>query len=99
MDEVAVKASLVEARLDAIAASSPRHVVGRRGRGLMQGLVFDGGESALAVQARCFTQGLIIETCGSDNETLKILCPLNIETDELRAGLDIVAAAAGAVSP
>lgn len=94
MDEVAAKAGLIAARLDAIAAANPRQIAGRRGRGMMQGLVFARGEDARAAQKRCFERGLIIETCGGGGETLKILCPLTIETDELAAGLDSVAAAA-----
>lgn len=95
MDAVAAKAALMEARLDAITAASPQHVVGRRGRGLMQGLVFDRQASARAAQMHCFERGLIIETCGSDGEVLKMLCPLTIEKEELLAGLEIIAEAAG----
>lgn len=98
MDAVAAKAAFIEARLDAIVAANPLHVVGRRGRGLMQGLVFDRQVSARAAQAHCFAHGLIIETCGSDSEVLKILCPLTIEKDELLGGLDIIADAARAAS-
>lgn len=95
MDEVSTKAGLIEDRLEAIVAAGPPHVVGRRGRGMMQGLVFDRGASARDAQMRCFERGLIVETCGGDGETLKILCPLTIAPDDLRAGLDIFAAAAG----
>lgn len=99
MDAVTEKTGVIEARLDAIIAASPRHVVGRRGRGMMQGLVFDQEARARDAQTRCFERGLIIETCGIGGEILKIFCPLTIENDELHAGLDIVAAAAvGAVS-
>lgn len=98
MDEVAAKAELIEARLGAIAAAYPQHVVGRRGRGMMQGLVFGQGDRARAAQRYCFEHGLVIETCGSGDETLKMLCPLTIGMDELRAGLDIVTAAAGTLA-
>lgn len=93
MDEVAAKSGLIESRLDAIVAARPLHVVGRRGRGMMQGLVFERGEHARVAQQRCFQRGLIVETCGSGGETLKIFCPLTIDADDLLAGLEILTAA------
>jgi diaminobutyrate-2-oxoglutarate transaminase len=96
MDEVAVKAEMIEARLTAIVAAKAPHVIGRRGRGMMQGLVFDHDAPARAAQKRCFAKGLIVETCGSGDEVLKILCPLTISIEDLQAGLDIIAAASAA---
>ncbi len=53
------------------------------------------GSTAVAKQVskRCFESGLIIERCGRDDETLKILPPLNIKEEQLIKGLKILAKA------
>jgi diaminobutyrate-2-oxoglutarate transaminase len=98
MTDVAAKAVHVENSLEALIAARVSGVIGRRGRGLMQGLVMDSGKRARAVQARCFDQGLILETCGSEDEALKILCPLTISADDLQAGLVILCSAISATA-
>ncbi len=50
-------------------------------------------KSARDVSRCCFEHGLIVERCGRDDETLKILPPLNIDEAQLLAGLDILAMA------
>ena len=62
-----------------------------KGRGMMMGLAFSNSELATSVQRGCFSQGLIIELCGPYDEVVKLLPPLNISTDELNLGLDIIA--------
>ena len=47
-------------------------------------------ELAGKVSAQAFERGLIVETAGSDDEVLKVLCPLNISTSLLKQGLDIL---------
>lgn len=98
MREVAGKARQVALALAAVAAAHPCLVVGVRGRGLMQGLVFRDGELSRRVRGRCFEQGLIIETCGIADEVTKVFCPLTIPAAELRAGLAIFSGAVEWVS-
>jgi len=66
-----------------------------RGMGLMWGI--DVGEmpgvSASDLSRRCFDKGLVIETCGRNDEVLKILPPLTISEANLSRGLDILVAA------
>ena len=64
-----------------------------KGRGMMMGLEFSCPELPKLIQKNCFSNGLIIELCGPNYEVLKLLPPLNIATDELDRGLDIIATA------
>jgi diaminobutyrate-2-oxoglutarate transaminase len=63
------------------------------GKGLMWGLEFEDGATAAAVVTAAFRSGLIIETCGSGESTVKLLPPLLIGDDELATGLDRLAEA------
>lgn len=88
---VAASAKRVCARLGAIAEA---HGATVRGRGLIQGLVFETQpERSRAVARRAFEAGLIIETAGARDQVLKLLPPLTIDDGTLDAGLDIIAAA------
>lgn len=94
---VAKKASLALERLEEIAAAHPEQLLGVRGRGLIQGLVFADPEMTDRVSAACFERGLIIETAGARGEVLKLLPPLTITEEALREGLDIIEASVAAV--
>jgi diaminobutyrate-2-oxoglutarate transaminase len=86
-------AELISKRLEAICSTGGRNDIERRGRGLMQGLAFADAEEAGRVSQRAFGLGLVAETCGGHNEVLKLLPPLTITEDALRAGLDILSSA------
>lgn len=59
-----------------------------RGRGMVAGIVFENGEQADFVANNAFQQQqLIIETCGSKGEVVKLLPPLIIEIDDIAVGL------------
>jgi diaminobutyrate-2-oxoglutarate transaminase len=62
----------------------------RKGRGLFAGI--DIGDGAVAVQVRteAFRRGLMFETCGGAGSVLKFMPPLNIDTNLLDEGLDVV---------
>jgi diaminobutyrate-2-oxoglutarate transaminase len=45
------------------------------------------------VQRACFAGGLILEVCGREDEVLKVMPPLNVDSGVLEAGLDIVRSA------
>lgn len=64
-----------------------------RGRGLIAGIAFDQAELATETSALAFQRGLIVETCGSRDQVLKLLPPLTIDVETLREGLDILEAA------
>ncbi len=92
--EVAAKADVLSKRLGAIATAHGLHL---RGRGMMLGVDVGSGETAAAVCAACFKQGLIIETSGSHDEVVKVLAPLTISPAQFRDGLDTLHAAFDAV--
>ncbi|WP_245944898.1 diaminobutyrate--2-oxoglutarate transaminase [Pelagibacterium lacus] len=93
-ETVRTKGAHLETRLRAIAA---RHGLAVRGRGMMLGIDTGDPQGAARICARCFDEGLIIETSGSRDEVVKILCPLTIAPADLDRGLDIVADAFEAV--
>lgn len=65
-----------------------------RGRGMVQGLVFEEAELASKACELAFSNGLLAETSGPSDEVVKLLPPLTITDDELDQGLDILADAA-----
>ncbi len=67
-----------------------------RGRGMVLGIDFGavrGPDRAAAVQQACFSNGLILERCGRENEIIKIMPPLNVDNDVLETGLGILRSA------
>jgi diaminobutyrate-2-oxoglutarate transaminase len=68
-----------------------------KGRGLMQGLECPDGETATRISRAAFARRLIIETSGNRGQVLKCLCPLTITEDELRDGLQRLAASVAEV--
>jgi diaminobutyrate-2-oxoglutarate transaminase len=67
--------------------------VSHRGRGLVQGLVFDQPERAGKVCQLAFDEGLLAETSGPSDQVVKLLPALTITDDELEHGLSILAEA------
>lgn len=80
-----------------LAAIADEHGLTTKGRGMMVGIDTGSGESAAAICKACFAKGLIIETSGSFDEVVKVLCPLTISLDQLTAGIDIMETAFDAV--
>jgi diaminobutyrate-2-oxoglutarate transaminase len=68
-----------------------------RGRGMIWGVAFDDPTRAGEISQAAFERGLIIETAGPQDETLKALAPLTIDDEALQQGLGIVQDAAQAV--
>jgi len=86
------KARIVEERFQKIAAwiSEQGIAASERGRGLMRGIDVGSGDVADKITAKCFENGLVIETSGQDGEVVKCLCPLTITDEDLLEGLDIL---------
>ncbi|HEY9539673.1 MAG TPA: diaminobutyrate--2-oxoglutarate transaminase [Kiloniellaceae bacterium] len=74
-------------RLDRIAG---KHGYATKGRGMFRGIDVGKGETASAICAACFEQGLVIETSGAHDEVVKVLAPLTITRAQIDAGLDIL---------
>ncbi|WP_139277671.1 diaminobutyrate--2-oxoglutarate transaminase [Rhodococcus marinonascens] len=68
-----------------------------RGRGLVQGLVFEESDLAAKVCKLAFDEGLLAETSGPSDEVVKLLPALTITDDELDHGLAILADATAKV--
>ena len=60
------------------------------GRGMFQGLNCVNGEIAGSITKKAFKKGLILETSGSDDHVIKLLCPLIISMKNLKKGIDII---------
>lgn len=64
-----------------------------RGRGLVWGMDFTDKSRAVAVCARAFELGLLVETSGPQSEVVKLLPPLTVTPEELDEGLRTLARA------
>ena len=90
-NEIKNKAKLIEKHLQKIAKAYPKLNMEVRGRGLIWGLESITDDALAArIQELCFDHKLIIETCGSKGQTLKLLPPLVATDEELTRGLDII---------
>ncbi|MFQ6331826.1 MULTISPECIES: diaminobutyrate--2-oxoglutarate transaminase [unclassified Nocardia] len=85
------KGQRIEQVLGRLAAEIPG--VSLRGRGLVQGVVFDDPSQASKVCQVAFERGLLVETSGSMDEVVKLLPPLTISDEELDLGLDLLSTA------
>jgi 4-aminobutyrate aminotransferase len=70
-----------------------------RGVGLMIGVQLDTGETAAAVQRACLDQGLIVLTCGPEEDALRLIPALNIPEEDLDRGLEILVTALRLADP
>lgn len=85
------------AGLEAIAEQ--HHGLSVRGRGLVQGLVFEQSDRAGEVCAAAFDRGLLVETSGPNDEVVKLLPPLTISRADLATGLGILSDVVAEVKP
>ncbi|KPQ05921.1 MAG: diaminobutyrate--2-oxoglutarate aminotransferase EctB [Rhodobacteraceae bacterium HLUCCA12] len=90
------KGALLQDRLQAIAALIPGASL--KGRGMMRGIDTGSGDLAGAICARCFDDGLIIETSGAHDEVVKVLAPLTTPDALFNKGLDILEAAVRSIT-
>lgn len=84
------KGRTMRLRLEHIAAAYPEGRFKVKGRGMMLGLEAGDPELTAKIQRRAFEHGLVIESCGPEDEVLKLLPPLTIGADLLAQGLDII---------
>jgi diaminobutyrate-2-oxoglutarate transaminase len=86
--EVREKADILTEGLELVAEQVPGAKL--KGRGMMQGVDVGSGELAGEICARCFEQGLIIETSGAHDEVIKVLAALTTPKETLKRGLEIL---------
>jgi 4-aminobutyrate aminotransferase len=79
--------ALGERALRQLRCAVGRSVVDVRGLGLMIAVQFASSEEAHAVQERCLADGLVVLTCGPDDDTLRLAPPLTLTDEELALGL------------
>jgi diaminobutyrate-2-oxoglutarate transaminase len=96
-EDVERRSGLVRGALEELVRQFPTGTARVKGRGLMLGLEVDQDGFAEAVSRAAFDRGLIVETCGVRDQVVKLLPPLNIPDEGLRAGLDRLADALGDV--
>ncbi|MCC5844387.1 MAG: diaminobutyrate--2-oxoglutarate transaminase [Verrucomicrobia bacterium] len=86
------KGAYIAERLDAIVEKYGEGNFNAKGRGMFQGINCVNGEIAGKIAHEAYTRGLIIETSGTNDEIIKLLCPLTIQQDALVKGIDIIEA-------
>lgn len=89
-NQIILNSKILKARLDEIASEFPTSDIQVRGKGMIYGIDCILEDLASEIKQKCFENGLILETCGSDDQVVKLLPALNISEDELRKGLDIL---------
>ena len=90
-DSIVEKADQALSLLNSIVKRYPEAQGWVRGRGLIQGLGFEVNGLAEQVSRTAFEHGLLIETCGVQDEVLKLLPPLTIGRQELEDGISRLA--------
>lgn len=88
--ETQKKGRMLQKHLETIKENYPELVRDIKGRGMMLGLDVKSGEVASNIIKECFSNRLIIETSGPEDEIVKFLMPLTITESEMEEGLDIV---------
>lgn len=88
--DVQRKGEYVRKRFDDIVARYGEGNFTVRGRGMFRGINCVNGELAGKITRAAFKRGLIIETSGADDQVVKILCPLTISDENLKAGIDVM---------
>jgi diaminobutyrate-2-oxoglutarate transaminase len=92
------KGDLINQRLKAIREKYPERDIRVRGRGMAQAFeIHDDFSTAGDISAAAFERGLVIETCGSEDQVVKFIPPLVIGEAALNKGLDIFEEAMDAV--
>ena len=92
--DIKLRSHEIKLRLDSLAQAFPE--ISIRGRGLIWGIDFSSCEKAGVadeISSACFSEGLIVETCGRNGAVLKLLPPLNIHMHELSTALETLTGA------
>lgn len=88
--ELETRGAEVHATLSSWRQDFRRDLVRVSALGMFAGIQLASTEIAQAVQQTCYKDGLIIERCGPESDTLKLLPPVVISREELDAGLCIL---------
>ncbi len=88
--EIARKATTVAERLAGMATVDGGNTAQVRGLGLLQGIAWGRPGVSERIAESAFRNGLVLETCGAQDEVLKVAPPLTIDDAGLNEGLDIL---------
>lgn len=88
--EVQRKSQKARLFLETMVAQYPDVLREARGRGLIQGLECRQQGMAKRICLAAFERGLVIETCGAEDQVVKLLPPLIINDTQLETGLHIL---------
>ncbi|MFU8848502.1 MAG: diaminobutyrate--2-oxoglutarate transaminase [Opitutales bacterium] len=88
--EVREKGKYIAMRLDKIVDKYGDGNFTVKGRGMFQGINCVNGEIASKITRAAFKKGLVIETSGTNDQIIKLLCPLIIAQEVLAKGIDII---------
>jgi len=83
--EIHKRTDVIKSRLQLI---SEKYGFSFRGRGMIWGLDVGTGVLAKEIIGEAFNSGLLIESCGADDEVIKIMAALTIDLPLLEEGLD-----------
>ena len=84
------KGEYIAKRLDEIVEKYGDGNFNVKGRGMFQGINCVNGDIASKITRAAYKRGLIIETSGTNDEIIKLLCPLIIAEEVLTKGIDII---------
>jgi len=96
-EQIRVNEQTIHRTLQSLAAQYPDSVNAVRGRGMIWGIELKPSELAVQISRKAFELGLVIETCGPEDQVVKLLPPLIISPEELNFGLQLLSHAFGGV--
>jgi len=96
-EQIKANEQSIRQTLESLAAEYPDSVNAVRGRGMIWGVELKPSELAVQITREAFELGLVIETCGPEDQVVKLLPPLIISPDELNFGLELLSNAFGGV--
>lgn len=61
-----------------------------KGRGMMRGIELQDAHQTIKLQKQLFKNKILVDTCGSENNVIKIMPPINISIKDLEQGLKLL---------
>ena len=92
-NSVKAKGAIIHERMQKIGRRHGPDSLFVKGRGMMIGINCPDGETAAAICAEAFENGLVIETSGNNSQVVKCLCPLIISEEQIDKAMTILDAA------
>ena len=90
---VKAKGAIIRERMQKIVRRHGPDSLYVKGRGIMIGINCPDGDTAAAICAEAFENGLVIETSGNHSQVVKCLCPLIISEEQINQAMNILDAA------